>query len=169
MACDGNTNALLGNVSDPADARKKSCAEVAGVPDAKLFAFNPQMLRNVTIQVQQKANPDISLSDLQRIKPSQLPDITAKECPFTTQPIITHGDAIESCNFALAQLAGYPAMQSTVVVVPKDGGQAEKEKSVTYFVPYDQGYLTFVASFPMLCEAACQPMVDSIVASVVIQ
>ncbi|HEY1707871.1 MAG TPA: hypothetical protein VGG10_06365 [Rhizomicrobium sp.] len=169
MACDDNTNALLGNVSDPDNVRKKSCAEATDVPDAKLFAFNPQMLRNVTIQVQHKMDQDISPSDLQKVKPSQLPEIAAKQCPFATQQITAHGDSVESCDISLTQIDGHPALQSTVVIVPKDGGEAERDKSVTYFVPYDQGYLTLATSFPVLCQAACQPMIDAVIGSITIQ
>lgn len=167
IACDDATNALLGNRSDLATARQKSCTGLDPTY-TRLRVFNPQLLQNVLVEVGYKTEKDITEEELAKLTPDRLADLSSKICDVLGAPITNGSKPVESCTVTADQIAGHAALLATLVFANEyDSGT--KTRSRIYYVPYAQGFAILQFTVPILGEPVAQPLIDAVVKSVVIQ
>ncbi|HEX2591525.1 MAG TPA: hypothetical protein VHL34_08510, partial [Rhizomicrobium sp.] len=168
IACDDTTNNLLGPFHSASDTREKSCATYAR-SSAILRVYNPQLLFNVGIDMHFDSEGAISKRDLERMDAAKLQDFKARQCPVITKPIIADNATPESCDFTIEHVADHLALKATIKVAPVGGHLSEYEVLQTYYIPYDQGFLTLATDVPELSQSVAQPVLDAVIASLTIQ
>ncbi len=168
MSCDDATNALLGNRIDLLDVRHRSCANVKGDDDIKLFTFNPQLLQNITVVVGYRNRTNLSESQFAAYSQDKLTEMTPRVCGDVTKPLKDDLKAVDSCALSVEEIGGHTALVATTVGVFSNDSDTERAQDRFYFVPYENGLAMVQFIVPVIGGQVSQPIVDDIMRSLVI-
>ena len=165
IACDATNDALLGNASDPLNARVQICGGMATSIGFQLRAFNPRPFRTAVFSV--RYDHAFRLTEAGIAKLASVPAATLKEqaCPAVTAPMVQLHITIEVCEVSVSTFGGRAAVFTDVVGIPPDDIVGRFGLRIIE-VAYPQGYLQFQIDAPLSLASVTKPDLDAILNSV---
>jgi hypothetical protein len=169
VACDPDTDKLLGGASDPSGLRKSVCTPIPGV-DYVLRVFNPEPFRTISMTVSYSKEQQVSADMLKAITPDMIPALTTGACPEASKPMTSDGTKVESCSLEIATVYGQPAIHMSFVATPPPPATALARFTIeTYELPYPHGYLLIQFNTPVLMRPVTWPMIQAILSSIKVE
>jgi hypothetical protein len=166
VACDKETNAVLGNVWNPANITSLKC-EAPRYGETQVHVLNPAPLNPLSViggyQKYQALNPTL----LKEATPDMVSQLSAEECKDASSILTMTTESIASCSYTVQTIAQHPAFVGTVVVnmpQPRDPTHVVR----IFMIPYGRENFGLQFEMPGKTASASSHEVDAILQSLTI-